>query len=186
MAHSLGPERRRRGRGDRGAAAASCASSAATRSRATGCRPRWTRTAAWRFIRTWRRRAATGRCRGPGAVAPRALTDPRPLPILPPMDPTDTLAQLQALAARVDQLPTLAQRLADENRSLRQQQEQLAGERAQLLNEERTGALARGSDDHPPEIAGAAHVSAVERAGQRPHPRPRVHRRRASPTNATA
>jgi cell division protein ZapB len=49
------------------------------------------------------------------------------------MDSADTLAQLQALAARIDQLAALAQRLTEENRSLRQQQEQLAGERAALL-----------------------------------------------------
>jgi cell division protein ZapB len=49
------------------------------------------------------------------------------------MDTVDTLAQLRSLAARFDQPIAHAQRLADENRSLRQQQEQLAGERAQLL-----------------------------------------------------
>ncbi|MCI4568567.1 TIGR02449 family protein [Lysobacter sp. CFH 32150] len=49
------------------------------------------------------------------------------------MDTADALAQLRSLAARFDQLATLAQRLTDENRSLRQQQEQLASERAQLL-----------------------------------------------------
>ena len=37
------------------------------------------------------------------------------------------------LLARIDQLATLMQRLQDENRSLRQQHEQMANERAQLL-----------------------------------------------------
>ena len=49
------------------------------------------------------------------------------------MDTADSLAQLQALAARIDQLAALAQRLTEENRSLRAQQEHRAGERAQLL-----------------------------------------------------
>ena len=38
------------------------------------------------------------------------------------MDTADALAQLRSLAARFDQLAALAQRLTDENRSLRQQQ----------------------------------------------------------------
>jgi cell division protein ZapB len=50
------------------------------------------------------------------------------------MDANDTFAQLQQLAARVDKLLELTRRLADENRSLRQGQEQLSNERAQLLN----------------------------------------------------
>ena len=41
--------------------------------------------------------------------------------------------RVQGRFARIDQLAALAQRLTEENRSLRQQQEQLAGERAQLL-----------------------------------------------------
>ena len=49
------------------------------------------------------------------------------------MDSSDTLAQLQALAARIDQLAALAQRLTEENRSLRVSQEQLTAERANLL-----------------------------------------------------
>ena len=44
------------------------------------------------------------------------------------------LAQLQQLAARVDKLLDLTRRLADENRSLRQGQEHLTNERAQLLS----------------------------------------------------
>ena len=50
------------------------------------------------------------------------------------MDPNDALAQVQQLSARLDKLSELVRRLADENRSLRQGQEQLAAERAQLLN----------------------------------------------------
>ncbi len=50
------------------------------------------------------------------------------------MDANDTIAQLQQLASRVDNLLELARRLAEENRSLRQGQEALASERAQLQN----------------------------------------------------
>ena len=50
------------------------------------------------------------------------------------MDSNDTLAQVQQLSARIDKLLELTRRLADENRSLRQGQEQLVSERAQLLN----------------------------------------------------
>ena len=50
------------------------------------------------------------------------------------MDPNDALAQVEQLGARLDKLQELVRRLADENRSLRQGQEQLAAERAQLLN----------------------------------------------------
>ena len=50
------------------------------------------------------------------------------------MDPNDALAQVQQLSARLDKLAELVRRLADENRSLRQGQEQLSAERAQLLN----------------------------------------------------
>ena len=49
------------------------------------------------------------------------------------MDRSDLLAQLQSLSVRVDELAERSRRLCDENRSLRQQQEQLAGERAALL-----------------------------------------------------
>ena len=50
------------------------------------------------------------------------------------MDPNDALAQVEQLSARLDKLQDLVRRLADENRSLRQGQEQLTAERAQLLN----------------------------------------------------
>jgi len=50
------------------------------------------------------------------------------------MDSNDTLAAVQQLAARIDKLLDLTRRLAEENRSLRQGQEQLVNERAQLLN----------------------------------------------------
>ena len=49
------------------------------------------------------------------------------------MDNRDLAAELQRLLARIDQLATLVQRTQDENRSLRQQHEQMATERAQLL-----------------------------------------------------
>ena len=49
------------------------------------------------------------------------------------MDNADLIAQLRAIAASVDVLVQRTQPLTDENRSLRQQQEQLAGERSQLL-----------------------------------------------------
>jgi len=44
-----------------------------------------------------------------------------------------TLAAVAEIGARVDRLVELCRRLSDENRSLRQSQEQLAGERAALL-----------------------------------------------------
>ena len=47
--------------------------------------------------------------------------------------PADAIAELRAFAERIDLLVAHAQRLSDENRSLRAQQEQLAGERSQLL-----------------------------------------------------
>ena len=50
------------------------------------------------------------------------------------MDSNDTLAAVQQLGARLEKLIDLTRRLAEENRSLRQGQEQLANERAQLLN----------------------------------------------------
>ena len=49
------------------------------------------------------------------------------------MDRSELLAQLHSLSARVDELAERSRRMGDENRSLRQQQEQLAGERAALL-----------------------------------------------------
>ncbi|HET9484769.1 MAG TPA: TIGR02449 family protein [Xanthomonadales bacterium] len=48
-------------------------------------------------------------------------------------DNTPTPQGLREIAQRVDQLIALAQRLADENRSLRTSQEQLMTERANLL-----------------------------------------------------
>ena len=48
------------------------------------------------------------------------------------MDNADLIAQLRAIAASVDVLVHRTQQLTDENRSLRQQQEQLAGERSQM------------------------------------------------------
>jgi len=49
------------------------------------------------------------------------------------MDNADLIAQLRAIAASVDVLVQRTQKLTDENRGLRLQQEQLAGERSQLL-----------------------------------------------------
>ena len=49
------------------------------------------------------------------------------------MDNADLIAQLRAIAASVDVLVQRTLKLADENRGLRLQQEQLAGERSQLL-----------------------------------------------------
>lgn len=49
------------------------------------------------------------------------------------MDNVRFLAQLQALNERLDAALQRAERLADENRSLRQQQEHVNAERSQLL-----------------------------------------------------
>jgi cell division protein ZapB len=49
------------------------------------------------------------------------------------MDTSDVVNQLRALGGRIDALADRVLQLTAENRSLRQQQEQLAGERAQLL-----------------------------------------------------
>jgi cell division protein ZapB len=46
---------------------------------------------------------------------------------------TNTLETVRGVAQRVDQLIALCQRLTEENRSLRQSQEQLVSERANLL-----------------------------------------------------
>jgi cell division protein ZapB len=50
------------------------------------------------------------------------------------MSSTDTtLADLRDVSTRIDRLVELCQRLSEENRSLRQSQEQLANERAALM-----------------------------------------------------
>ena len=49
------------------------------------------------------------------------------------MSNRDLSSELHKLLARIDLLATSMQRLQDENRSLRQQIEQMAGERAQLV-----------------------------------------------------
>lgn len=49
------------------------------------------------------------------------------------MDRVRLLAQLQSLNERLDTALEQAERLADENRSLRQQQEHINSERSQLL-----------------------------------------------------
>ncbi len=70
-------------------------------------------------------------------LAPRLDRPPRPA-YGAGMDNAQVIAQLRAIAERVDALVERTQHLAAENRSLRQLQEQVAGERAQLLakNEE--------------------------------------------------
>jgi cell division protein ZapB len=49
------------------------------------------------------------------------------------MSRTDAAAELRAIRLEVERLVALAQRLAEENRSLRQTQDQLVAERAALL-----------------------------------------------------
>ncbi len=75
------------------------------------------------------------------------------------MDSPDALAELRALAARVETLVERCQRLSDENRSLRQQQEHLIGERSQLLTKNEQARSRVEADDRPIEVPGAAHVS---------------------------
>ncbi len=50
------------------------------------------------------------------------------------MDSHDFLSQVRLLGERIDKLSDLVRRLGEENRSLRANHEQLASERAQLLN----------------------------------------------------
>lgn len=52
------------------------------------------------------------------------------------MDARDPHGELHKLLARIDLLGARMQRLQEENRSLRQQVEQMAGERAQLLSKQ--------------------------------------------------
>ena len=49
------------------------------------------------------------------------------------MNPPDAIEQLRALASRLQELGERCQRLTEENRSLRVQQEQRSSERSQLL-----------------------------------------------------
>jgi cell division protein ZapB len=81
--------------------------------------------------------AAGGRtccCPGCGQSERFPVDRARSRAYLAAMDSNDTLAAVQQLAARIDKLLDLTRRLAEENRSLRQGQEQLVNERAQLLN----------------------------------------------------
>ncbi len=48
-------------------------------------------------------------------------------------EPDNTQVTLEEIGTRVDRLVELCRRLSEENRSLRQSQEQLAGERASLM-----------------------------------------------------
>jgi cell division protein ZapB len=50
------------------------------------------------------------------------------------MNSTDSQQQLQDLADRIDRLTDVSRRLIEENRSLRQSQEQLIAERSHLVN----------------------------------------------------
>ncbi|TLX23037.1 MULTISPECIES: TIGR02449 family protein [Thermomonas] len=52
------------------------------------------------------------------------------------MSERDPQAELHKLLARIDLIGARMQRLQEENRSLRQQVEQMAGERAQLLSKQ--------------------------------------------------
>lgn len=52
------------------------------------------------------------------------------------MDKANLPGELHKLLARIDLLAGRMQRLQDENRSLRQQVEQMTSERAQLLNKQ--------------------------------------------------
>lgn len=49
------------------------------------------------------------------------------------MDKRDLVSELRQLLSRIDALAMQLQRSQEENRSLRQQYEQMAGERSQLL-----------------------------------------------------
>lgn len=49
------------------------------------------------------------------------------------MEHRDAISELRRLAERVEALSRAAQRLAEDNRGLRQQHEQVSGERSQLL-----------------------------------------------------
>lgn len=61
------------------------------------------------------------------------MTAPRALPIVRGMDTSDVLAQVQRLCDGFDELAARMRRLNEENRSLRQQHDQVSGERSQLL-----------------------------------------------------
>jgi cell division protein ZapB len=61
------------------------------------------------------------------------LTAPGAVPIVMRMATNQNLSDLGEISARLDRLLELCQRLGEENRSLRVSQEQLAGERANLM-----------------------------------------------------
>ena len=67
-------------------------------------------------------------------------------------DVGDQSIQLDQLARRVDDLITLTEVLANENRALRAQQQQWSLERAKLLEKNQTATTRRPSDDYAPEI----------------------------------
>ena len=68
-------------------------------------------------------------------LAPARQRQPRFFPcIVPAMSEHDPAVQsITEIGARIDQLVELCRRLGEENRSLRQSQEQLASERAGLI-----------------------------------------------------
>ena len=132
MAHSLGLNVVAEGVEDRGAARCSCASTAATRSRATGCRRRWTRTAAWRFIRTWAPDLNAAVMPVSGA-ATCALTTPRTLPIVPLMDTRRLRSPSCKPWPRASTSWPRSRSGWPTRTAACASQEQLVGERAQLL-----------------------------------------------------
>lgn len=66
-------------------------------------------------------------------MRPSRLDPRRPAAMVPPMDRLDPLDQLHALARRIDDLGDRMRRLVDENRGLRQREQELLAERASLL-----------------------------------------------------
>ncbi|MGO1072003.1 TIGR02449 family protein [Lysobacter sp. CA199] len=61
------------------------------------------------------------------------MTAPAPACHRAGMDRAELIVELQSLLTRADELGDRVRKLSEENRSLRQQQEQLVGERSALL-----------------------------------------------------
>ena len=95
------------------------------------------------------------------------------------MEPADPLAQLQDFAARVEALLERNQRLAEENRSLRHQQEQLVAEHQ--VRDELVGELVDGGGAEP--VPGAERLDHRDAVG---HRRGRSRRVSASATSPLA
>src|SRR3546814_9941997 len=84
---------------------------AATKSRGSGCRRRWTRTPAWPSSATGPR---------PAPARPRSRLDrPPPRAYLADLDSPDVIQPLRALADSIHWPAERTRRLAEENRSLR-------------------------------------------------------------------